>query len=483
MAAQALMQRRTSMSAPVTDAYEDGSNGPLQQKAADVFKAPSVWVPPLVLVALLIFVMTLVYLGSVINPAGHLHGLPVAVVNEDVGAPVGSRHIDLGQEVASGLTDSRAVARRLSLRAGTLAETERRMDVGKEYATIVIPVGFTASLLAIGDGASRTGKPAARPTIELLTNPRAGTLGVSLATGVLDPAIAQASREIGKRLDPTSSRDANAAASILLADPVTVETVAYRPLPSHTALGLSAFYIALLITFCGFLGGIIVNVSADTVLGYAVTEIGPRWGQRQPVPISRWQTLLAKWAMAVPLMVVLTGLMLLAAVGVLDMNTPHFWDLWLLAWFAATVVALGTLVLFAALGTLGQLVAIMVFVYLALASSGGTVPIQALSGFFRFLASFEPMRQIVGGTRAVLYFNASGEAGLTRAFVLTALGLAFWLALGALVTTWYDRKGFYRMPPGLMDYVDRAVHGYKEQTAQGTPTSADPSATSGHVKI
>ena len=453
------------MSTPVTDAQGDESKGPPRQRAADVFKVPSVWLPPLILVALLIFVMTLVYLGSVVNPAGHLHGLPVAVVDEDAGASVGARHIDLGREVAAGLTASRAVTSRLSLRAGSSAAIERRMDVGKEYATIVIPAGFTAWLLAIDDGSSHAGKPAARPTIELLTNPRAGTLGVSLATAVLEPALAQASREIGKRLAPSSPSRANAATSILLADPVTVETVAYHPLPSHTALGLSAFYAALLITFCGFLGGIIVNVSADAVLGYAVTEIGPRWGQRQPVAISRWQTLLAKWAMAVPLMLVLTGLMLLAAVGVLHMNTPHFWDLWLLAWFAASVIAIGTLVLFAALGTLGQLVGILIFVYLALASSGGTVPIQALSGFFRFLASFEPMRQIVGGTRAVLYFGARGEAGLSRAFVLTAIGLVFWVALGALVTRWYDRRGLDRMPPDLMDYVDRAVRGYREQMA------------------
>jgi YhgE/Pip-like protein len=471
------------MSTPVTKADGGGPNGPRQQTASDVFKARSVWLPPLILVALLIFVMTLVYLGSVVNPTGHLHGLPVAIVNEDVGAPVGLRHIDLGQEVASGLTDSRAVASRLSLRTGTLAGIEHRMEVGKEYATLVIPAGFTASLLAIGDGAASARKLAARPTIELLTNPRAGTLGVSLATGVLDPALARASGEIGKRLEATSLREANAATSILLADPITVETVSYRPLPSHTALGLSAFYIALLITFCGFIGGIIVNVAGDAVIGYAVTEIGPRWSQRQPVAISRWQTLLAKWAMAVPLMVVLTGLMLLAAVGVLDMNTPHFWELWLLAWFAATVIAVGTLSLFAALGTLGQLVAILVFVYLALASSGGTVPIEALSGFFRFLASFEPMRQIVGGTRAVLYFDARGEAGLTRAFVLTAIGLAFWIALGALVTTWYDRRGLYRMPPALMEYVDRAVRGYEEQTAaQRTATSVEESTSSGHLK-
>ncbi|MGO9903072.1 MAG: hypothetical protein ACLP0J_26075 [Solirubrobacteraceae bacterium] len=34
--------------------------------------------------------------------------------------------------------------------------------------------------------------------------------------------------------------------------------------------------------------------------------------------------LLAKWALAVPPTVVLTGLMLRAAISVLDMNTPHF---------------------------------------------------------------------------------------------------------------------------------------------------------------
>jgi hypothetical protein len=33
-------------------------------------------VPPAVLVAFLVVVMTLVYFGSVVNPTGHLHGLP-----------------------------------------------------------------------------------------------------------------------------------------------------------------------------------------------------------------------------------------------------------------------------------------------------------------------------------------------------------------------------------------------------------------------
>ena len=56
-----------------------------QMRWFDPFKARSVWVPPVVLVTLLIVVMTLVYFRSVVNPTGHLHGLPVAVVNQDAG--------------------------------------------------------------------------------------------------------------------------------------------------------------------------------------------------------------------------------------------------------------------------------------------------------------------------------------------------------------------------------------------------------------
>ena len=203
-----------------------------------------------------------------------------------------------------------------------------------------------------------------------------------------------------------------------IADPVTTSIVVYRPLPSHSALGLSAFYISLLTLMCGFLGAAIVNSSLDSALGYATTEIGPKWSQRRPVSISRWQTLLAKWIVAAVLAPVLTGLVVLGAVGILGMDAPNPILLWLFTSLAAMGVAAGTLVLFAALGTLGQLVALLIFVYLALASSGGTVPLQALSGFFRFDGEFEPLRQIVDGNRALLYFDGQLDAGLGRSFIV-----------------------------------------------------------------
>jgi YhgE/Pip-like protein len=255
---------------------------------SDPFKVPAIWLPPAILVAILVVVMTLVYFGSVVNPTGHLHGLPVAVVNEDAGAKVGSQPVDFGQQLAVGLIHSPALSSRLALRASNLSAARSQMDVGKEFAAVVIPPGFTASLLGVAGVPSPSVRTASKPAIELLTNPRGGTLGVSLATGTVQPALAHASRQIGQRLRQLSSTPgAKDVSRPLLGDPLTVSSVPYRPLPTHSALGLSAFYIALLTTFCGFLGAVIVNTSVDGVLGYATTEIGPMWRQRQPVAISR----------------------------------------------------------------------------------------------------------------------------------------------------------------------------------------------------
>src|SRR5437763_9207483 len=130
---------------------------------SDPFKVRSVWVPPVVLVAVLIVAMTLVYFGSVVNPTGHLHGLPVAVVNQDAGADIGGRHVNFGEQITSGLIGSRAVSDRLALRPSTLAQAKGRMDVAKEYTSVVIPRGFTNDLLALAGQSPATSRPPVKP--------------------------------------------------------------------------------------------------------------------------------------------------------------------------------------------------------------------------------------------------------------------------------------------------------------------------------
>jgi hypothetical protein len=83
-------------------------------------------------------------------------------------------------------------------------------------------------------------------------------------------------------------------AIVAISPAATINTQIYRPLPAHSALGLSALYIALLTLMCGFLGGTITNSSVDSSTGFAPTELGPRWRLRRPIPLTRWQTLRAK---------------------------------------------------------------------------------------------------------------------------------------------------------------------------------------------
>lgn len=438
---------------------EHATTGPV--RAATLLRVGSVWASPLVLSAVVVFLMTLIYFGSVVDPAAHLKGLPVLLVDEDRGAATASTHLDLGARVVTGLTTTAAVSSRLALSEVSWSEARRRMDIGEDYAAVVIPPDFSASLLALAGIAPFDRAPTSKPTITLRTNQRLGTIGTGLATGVLQPALQAASRQIGKNLSAVSaSSHPNTALAAQIADPIDVPVVVYRPLPSHSALGLSAFYLSLLTLMCGFLGATIINSSVDASLGYAALEIGPRWTQRRPASITRWQTLLVKWAVSLGLMPVLAGLVVLTAVGILGMDAPQPVVLWLFASLAAVTVAFGTLALFAALGTPGQLVALLVFVYLALASSGGTVPHQALSPFFQFSAGFEPLRQILDGVRALLYFNGRLAAGLGRSLVVIAVELAVSALVGAGVTIWYDRRKLHRLSPETLEYVNRSVDRY-----------------------
>jgi ABC-type multidrug transport system permease subunit len=125
-------------------------------------------------------------------------------------------------------------------------------------------------------------------------------------------------------------------------------------------------------------------------------------------------------------------------------------------------------VLFAVLGTRGQLLALLIFVYLGLASAGGTVPRQALPGWLELVSEIEPLRQILAGTRSILYFNAAGNAGLTRGLIAATAGLILWLAVGATVVKWYARKGLHRLRPDLLAYVQQSIGAYRAQ-AQPQP--------------
>src|SRR5262249_56900141 len=104
--------------------------------------------------------------------------------------------VNLGRKVSAVLTGSPAVTDRLSVRETARPEARYGMDRGKAYVTVLIPPGFTRSALGIAGPA---------PEVQLLTNPRAGTLGVSLALGVLQPALRQTASALGQPAGPAAT--------------------------------------------------------------------------------------------------------------------------------------------------------------------------------------------------------------------------------------------------------------------------------------
>jgi YhgE/Pip-like protein len=118
-------------------------------RARHLLRVRAVWAIPLAVASVVIAVMTGLYISAVVNPQAHVRGLPVAVVNQDRGATAGAQHLDIGQQVQAGLLASPAVSGRLRLEMSTLPQAEQAMGRDGLYATLMIPRGFTASLLNV----------------------------------------------------------------------------------------------------------------------------------------------------------------------------------------------------------------------------------------------------------------------------------------------------------------------------------------------
>ncbi|MFF4243586.1 YhgE/Pip domain-containing protein [Streptomyces sp. NPDC001822] len=423
------------------NAAEPGGKPPLA-RASVVVRHGKIWLVPTITSALVALFLTLLYVGGILNPNGNLHHLPVALVNTDQGPPLKGQRQPLGEQLSRSIVAA-TPADTVRWRHLNQAQMEDQLASGKIYGALVIPPDFTVSV-----GALTTPRATARPVLTILTNPGLGSFGSSLAGQISQGAARQASLAIGRRL--TTQAAANGAAPTaraLLGDPITVTTRVGHPIGEHSGLGLTAFYYTLLLVLTAFVGGNIINSGVDAGLGYTDSEIGPWYTRNPTVPISRRQTLLLKMFMTAGITVLTTSLLMIASIAILGMDATHLPLLWIFSFCASLAVGLGVQAINAAFGGIGQVVSMFVFVALALPSSGATIPLEAVPDFYRFLALFEPMRQLSDGVRAILYFDARSDAGLNRGWGMIAIGIALALLFGFAMTFYYDRKGLERAAP------------------------------------
>lgn len=418
---------------------------PRTATARVLVRRPKLWLIPAVLATLVALFLSLLYMGGILDPNGNLHHLPIALVDADTGAPPPGQPQNLGAQVAQAVVGG-APSGQFDWKRVDRAQAQDMLASGKVYGAFEIPADFTASVVAL-----TTGQGTVRPTITVLTNPGLGSLGSSIASQVTQNAAHQASLSIGKQLTASPATSAAGPTTrLLFADPVAVTTQVGHPIGRHSGLGLSAFYYALLLVLSGFIGGNLIHTGVDTALGYADSEMGP-WHTRRPtVPITRTQTLLLKMLMTAGIALLTVSMVMVACIVALGMDATHIPLLWIFSYCACLAIGLGVQAINAAFGGIGQLVSMFVFIALALPSSGATVPLQAAPPLFRFLGTFEPMRQLAGGVRAIIYFDARGDAGLSRAWLMIAVGVVGALVFGFAMTRYYDRKGLRRLTPQPM---------------------------------
>ncbi|MEU3465705.1 DUF3533 domain-containing protein [Streptomyces sp. NPDC006733] len=408
---------------------------------------PRIWVFPATIIGLVALLLSLVYMGGILNPGGNLRHMPIGLVNADRGAVVAGQRTNLGTQVTDGIAASGASQQQASWRRLDAAAARAGLASGKLYGVLEVPDGFTAAVGALG---ASTGQQPARPTLSVLTNPGAGSLASSLASSISQQAARGASAQLGasliERPRPGGGVPTNAE-RLLLQDPVTVKVSVGHAIGSHSGLGLTAFYYTLLLVLSGFLGASVISNGVDVALGYAASELGPVRTQRPTVPITRTRTFIVTCLMSLGLSALTSSLIMLATVVILGMDASHLPLLWVFSFCATAAVGLGVQALLAAFGGIGQLISMFVFIALALPSSGATIPLQALPDFYRVLSEFEPMRQLADGVRAIMYFGAQADAGLTRAWIMIAVGSLAALAFGFAMTGYYDRKGLHRIVP------------------------------------
>lgn len=413
-----------------------------------------VWLTPAVVVSLLMALLATMYLSYVVEPSEHLHGFPIALVDQDTGDVLGGQSTNVGEQISDALVQQ-IPSDKVDLRQLGISEAHEQLTSGKVYGAIIIPSDFTKRL-GIFATASVVSGDVTQPMITVYTNPRAGSFSAQVVESIATTALTQANENVGKQLTQTVQaqlQPAGGAAApelaglskLMLAKPIDVVVTPIRPLPEGTGGGLTAFFYTLMVLLAGFTGAMVINAMVDASLGFAPTEFGPWYVHFPATPISRLRTLLLKWG-------IITGVA--PVVSVLFMAIGHWLGmpidrplaLFLYGTLAIIAVGVTALSIVSALGAAGLLVNLVLFIVLGLPSSGGTIPIEAIPEPVAWLAQFEPMHQVYLGIRAILYFNADGSAGLAHAIWMTLLGLAIGLSLGALVTRYYDRKELHRAP-------------------------------------
>jgi YhgE/Pip-like protein len=380
---------------------------------------------PLFAVVILAFFYFLVNFGAARSPVENTRDLPVAIVNEDVGAESGDEHIELGDEVLKGATTSEEIGdkvewTRLSSRQGAL----RGIAGGRYYGALVIPKDYSKSVAELLGNAMRPGGEPAR--IEILANPSAGPFPSSTVEEILSGIVRGASRRTSERITgalATRGVKVTPQRAALLGEPVVAKRTDAQPTGENSGRGLMPFYLVFTALILGFIG-------ANAIFGGLTARVEALSAHTGYVP-SRVGLIFAAAILGLALALLLGAVEALVAFGFYGVH-HEAGALYILLFLA--------LVLLAALGPRGGiLTGSLLIISVGLATSGATTPIENLPPFFRALSSLLPFEYMTEGTRALLFYGGRSDAGLGDALLVLLAYLVGAVVLGGLISQMHDR--------------------------------------------
>lgn len=453
---------------PDRPAAGDAHRTPAPPSKAGAYLSPRLWLLPLLVLLLLGGAGTALYIGGLGSPAKHLDRFPMAVVNQDAGTetPAGERE-NFGASIADQMKQGFDASDEIELRELTWEQAQEQMGKGQIHGTVLIPESFSADAAGLVRGALEP-QDASRPEITVYTNPLAGPLASSLGTSAVTPAVEQANRGLGEQLTASAQQAQRAAqeqlevelgrlpASLpaaleqqitpridatsadLLREPISVTTSVFHEPPDGAALGMGAFFYSVLLMVVGLSGSVALHFLVDSRLGVLPVELGARFVLGPNLRPARWETYLLKWGIVVLGALPTAGLMMWVATAV-GMPIPHGGWFFLTSWLSIITVSAVTFALIFLLGSAGMVLSLIYVVFMGLPAASGVVPLEALPGFFRFIARGEPLYQMTMANRAVLYFDAQSDAGLQSGIIGMLVIMLIAVAVGLAASVAYDR--------------------------------------------
>jgi len=401
---------------------------------------PMAWAPALAVVALAFFYF-LVNFGAAASPEDNTRGLPVAVVNEDAGAEMDGRAVDLGARVVEGAKTSSEVGD--DVEWTTLSSREEAVGGiarGEYYGALVVPEDYSRSVAGL------SGPPAGEvipepAKIEILANSSAGPFASGAVTEILAGIVRGASDSVSERITgELSARGAKVPPgyAAVVGEPVVAEVTDAQPTGESSGRGLMPFYLTFTASILGFVGANALYGGVEGMAGAMARRVG-----RAP---SKPASFAAKAVLGLVLALVLGAVEALVAFGIYGVHREAslLYALFFLA-LVASVSLFAALVLLEALGARGGvLVGSFLIISLGLATSGGTTPPESLPDLFRWLAGALPFGHATEGTRALLFYDGRTDAGLGEALRVLAAYLLGALALGGLVALGRERTAARR---------------------------------------